>query len=36
MHDVFGAEVLNLFDMKYNPEEQHPVAPAKKQDPNKE
>ena len=36
MHDVFGAEVLNLFDMKYNPEEQHPVAPAKKQDPSKE
>lgn len=36
MHDVFGAEVLNLFDMKYNPEEQHPVAPAKKQDPDKE
>lgn len=22
MHDIFGAEVVNLFDMKYNPEEQ--------------
>lgn len=24
MHDIFGAEVVNLFDMKYNPKEQHP------------
>ena len=24
MHDVFGAEGLELFDMTYNPEEQHP------------
>ena len=23
MHDIFGAEVINLFDMKYNPLEQH-------------
>lgn len=22
MHDIFGAEVVNLFDMKYNPEEE--------------
>ena len=22
MHDIFGAEVVNLFDLKYNPEEQ--------------
>lgn len=29
MHDVFGAEVLELFDMKYNPEEEHPVTPEK-------
>lgn len=29
MHDVFGAEVLNLFDMKYNPEKQHPTIPGK-------
>lgn len=28
MHDVFGAEVVNLFDMKYNPGEQHPVMPG--------
>lgn len=32
MHDVFGAEVVNLFDMKYNPEEQHPMIPGKEQD----
>lgn len=32
MHDVFGADVVNLFDMKYNPEEKHPVMPEKKQD----
>ena len=25
MHDVFGAEVVNLFDMRYNPDENHPV-----------
>lgn len=24
MHDIFGADVIDLFDMKYNPEEQHP------------
>lgn len=27
MHDVFGAEVINLFDMEYNPEEQQPPRP---------
>jgi hypothetical protein len=36
MHNVFGPEVINLFDMKYNPEEQVPKAKstkaAKKQD----
>ena len=21
MHDIFGADIVNLFDMKYNPEE---------------
>ena len=21
MHDIFGAEVIEIFDMKYNPEE---------------
>lgn len=30
MHDVFGADVVNLFDMKYNPEEKHPVLPEKR------
>ena len=29
MHDIFGADVINLFDMKYNPEEQHPKLPNK-------
>lgn len=29
MHDIFGADVVNLFDMKYNPEEQHPKLPRK-------
>lgn len=24
MHDLFGAEVVDLFDMQYNPEEQYP------------
>lgn len=35
MHDVFGADVVNLFDMKYNPEEKHPVLPEKKADDKK-
>lgn len=30
MHDVFGADVLDLFDMKYNPEEQHPTISQEK------
>ncbi len=24
MHDLFGPEVIDLFDMKYNPEDRHP------------
>lgn len=28
MHDLFGAEVIDMFDMQYNPEEQHPVMPG--------
>ncbi|MBO4609288.1 MAG: hypothetical protein J5696_05380 [Lachnospiraceae bacterium] len=24
MHDIFGADVVDLFDMRYNPEEKHP------------
>ena len=26
MHDVFGTEVIEIFDMQYNPEDQHPTA----------
>lgn len=29
MHDLFGADVIDMFDMKYNPEEHHPVMPEK-------
>lgn len=28
MNDVFGADVMNLFDLQYNPEEQHPKLPT--------
>ncbi len=31
MNDIFGADVVNLFDMKYNPAEQHPIIPPKKE-----
>ena len=30
MHDVFGADVVDVFDMQYNPEKKRPVAPEKK------
>lgn len=33
MHAIFGAEVIDIFDMKYNPEEKHPkpaLKPAEK------
>lgn len=30
MHDIFGADVIELFDMKYNPGEQHPQVPKLK------
>ncbi|MED9903248.1 MAG: hypothetical protein UFG06_03600 [Lachnospiraceae bacterium] len=30
MHAIFGAEVINIFDMKYNPEEQYKI-PSKKE-----
>lgn len=30
MHDVFGAEVIDMFDMQYNPEQQAPAQPEKK------
>lgn len=28
MHDIFGADVIDLFDMTYNPEEKHPLLPG--------
>ena len=28
MHDIFGPEVINLFDMKYDPMKQHPQVGA--------
>ena len=28
MHDIFGAEVIDIFDMKYNPETEHVVKTA--------
>lgn len=28
MHDIFGADVVDLFDMTYNPEEKHPTLPG--------
>ncbi len=30
MHDVFGADVVDLFDMQYDPENKHPVVPDRK------
>lgn len=27
MHDLFGAEVIDMFDMQYNPADQHPALP---------
>lgn len=29
MHDVFGADVVDVFDMQYDPEKKHPVLPGK-------
>lgn len=34
MHDIFGADVVNLFDMKYNPQMQHPMLPKEKEEKN--
>lgn len=28
MHDIFGADVVDLFDVTYDPEEKHPVLPG--------
>ena len=41
MHDIFGADVVDLFDMRYNPEEKHPrtaeeIASEKKEDEKKD
>lgn len=36
MHDLFGADVLNLFDMRYNPEKQHPTVSQKEPEEKKE
>ena len=33
MHDIFGAEVINIFDMKYNPEEHVPKPAVKEEKP---
>lgn len=37
MNDLFGADVMDMFDLEYNPEEQHPVMPkteaSEKQEP---
>ncbi|MCH5349674.1 MAG: hypothetical protein J1E40_10155, partial [Oscillospiraceae bacterium] len=30
MHDVFGADVVDVFDMQYNPEKQHPIGPGRR------
>lgn len=31
MHDIFGANVIEIFDMKYNPEQQHPKQPQEEE-----
>ena len=40
MHDIFGPDVVELFDLRYNPEEHHPIPKAelekKKEAENKE
>lgn len=30
MHDIFGAEVIEIFDMKYNPEERKKAQEERK------
>ena len=41
MHDIFGADVVDLFDMRYNPEDKHPrtaeeIAAEKKSEEKKD
>lgn len=31
MHDIFGADVIDLFDMKYNPDDKYPKSSEKKE-----
>lgn len=28
LHDLLGADIVDMFDLEYNPEEQHPVMPG--------
>lgn len=35
MHDVFGADVVNVFDMQYNPEKKRPVPARPRKKPQK-
>lgn len=35
MHDIFGADVINMFDMTYNPEEHHPKLPGQREEKEK-
>lgn len=35
MHDIFGADVINMFDMTYNPEQQHPKLPGEQEEKEK-
>lgn len=35
MHDLFGAEVLDLFDVRYDPSKQHPIPKVKGSEENK-
>ncbi len=32
MHDIFGSEVMDLFDFTYNPEDKHPTLDGKTKD----
>ncbi len=32
MHDVFGADVVDIFDMRYDPDKQHPILPKREED----
>ncbi len=36
MHDIFGPEVVDMFDLRYNPEEQHPMTKSELEQKNQE